>query len=656
MGAFSVVVVEPPGYPHSAAFAEVAQLLLHGLARLGHDAVLAAAPAPGRRPIVLGANLLPSYPLPLPPDAILYNLEQLDPGSPWITPELVAVLRRHAVWDYSARNAAQYAALGLPRPQVLPVGWTPELERIAPAAEDVDVLFYGSVNPRRRAILDALRARGLRVETLFGVYGAERDRWIARSKLVLNVHFYDARVFEVVRVSYLLGNRRCVVSERGADAAEEAEYEAGVVFAPYDALVDTCVRLAGDPAARERLAAAGQAVIRRRDEAAYLRAALDGVPARAPAPAAAPNAAVEAAPDPAPDAAPPPGSGQPGYYDWARPEVVEAARPAGKRVLDVGCAAGAMGAAMLAAGAAEVAGVEVVAGAAARARTRLTAVYQLDAEALPELPYPDGYFDVMTFADVLEHLRDPAAVLRHLRRWLADDGRIVCSIPNVRHASVLVPLLVEGRFDYADAGILDRTHLRFFTVDGMVKLLAAAGFAPDGPATKVTGPASPAVPRIAELVATLGGDARRFEEEARIVQVVVGARPTERRGVAAEGLLDPWRGSRPVKMLLTPDLGDASDAWARILGELVDGLGANERVTVGLALPLAELSDPPAALKAVADRSSVDLLVTEAPADPAGWERLLAGASVWVATSPRPELAALAARVGVEVQRASPAR
>jgi SAM-dependent methyltransferase len=649
VGAYSVVIVQPPGYPHSAAFAEVAELLLHGLRRLGHDAVVGAAPADGRRPIVLGSNLLPGHPLPLPPDAILYNLEQIDPGSAWITPALLDVFRRHEVWDYSAGNAARYAGLGLAAPRVVPLGWVPELERIAPAAEDVDVLFYGCLNPRRLAILDALRARGLRVESLFGVYGAERDAWIARAKLVLNVHFFEAKVFEIVRVSYLLGNRRCVVSERGADPAEEAGLEDGVAFAPYEALVETCVRLAGDPAERARIATAGQAAIRRRDETALLRAALAPPPPEAAPPRPAPAFA-------APPPPPPPPTGVPRYYEFARPEVVEAARPAGRRVLDVGCAAGAMGAAMLAAGATEVVGIEVVADAAARARGRLTAVYQLDLDRLPELPYPDGYFDVITFADVLEHLREPAAVLRHLRRWLADAGRIVCSIPNVRHESVLLPLLVEGRFDYVDAGILDRTHLRFFTVDGVVKLLASAGFAPDGPAGAVGGPASPAVAKVAALVAALGGDARRFEEEARVVQVIVGALPQERRGAAAEGLLDPWRGSRPVKLLFTPDLADASDRWTRVLPEVVDSLGASDRVTVGLALPLAVLSDPPAAVRAVAERARVDLLLTEAPGDAAGWERLLAGASVWIATSPRPELAALAARVGVEIQRAGPAR
>ncbi len=275
MGAYSIVIVQPPGYPHSAAFSEVAELLLHGLRRLGHDAVLGAAPSPGRRPIVLGSNLLPGHPIPLPADAILYNLEQIDPGSAWITPALVDLFRRHEVWDYSPRNAARYPALGLPAPRVVPLGWVPELERIAPLAEDVDVLFYGCQNARRLASLDALRARGLRVETLFGVYGAERDRWIARSKLVLNVHFFEAKVFEIVRVSYLLANGRCVVSERGSDPAEEAPFEDAVAFAPYEGLVDRCVELLARPDELRRRGERGREVMSARPVELALRRVLE---------------------------------------------------------------------------------------------------------------------------------------------------------------------------------------------------------------------------------------------------------------------------------------------------------------------------------------------------------------------------------------------
>lgn len=342
---FAVATVSPPGYAHCAAFREVAETLHHGLRALGHDSILTDDTVPrGRRPIVLGSNLLPSTRQRLSAEAILYNLEQLDPGSPWLVPELLDLFRTHEVWDYSDRNAAQYPSLGLPPPRVVPIGYVPHLTRIAPQEEDIDVLFYGSINGRRRRILDALRERGLRVEEAFGVYGVERDRLIARSRLVLNVHYYEAKVFEIVRVSYLLANRRCVVSERGVDDLDERLLARGVAFAAYDELVDACARLVADPPERARIAAEGFALVSARDEVPILRSALEG---RASSSGTRGSAAV----------VPPPS-----YYGHARPEIVALARPKGCRVLDVGCAAGAMGAAMQAAGAAEVVGIEITSG------------------------------------------------------------------------------------------------------------------------------------------------------------------------------------------------------------------------------------------------------------------------------------------------------
>jgi len=289
VAAFTIVVVQPPGYAHSAAFREVAESLVFALRRLGQDASIAPRPAAGSRSIVLGSNLLPGHPLELAPDSILYNLEQIEPGSSWLTPELLDLFRRYEVWDYSARNAARYPDLGLKAPRVVPVGYVPELTRIAPAQEDIDVLFYGSMNERRKSVLDQLAATGLRVHTAFGVYGAARDQLVARAKVVLNVHYYEAKVFEVVRVSYLLANGRCVVSERGSDLAEESEFEKAVAFAPYGDLVDTCVRLCRDEQARRQVASEGQRLFRQRDARLPLAAALAlPVPEDPPSPDAQP--------------------------------------------------------------------------------------------------------------------------------------------------------------------------------------------------------------------------------------------------------------------------------------------------------------------------------------------------------------------------------
>lgn len=272
---FAVSVVTPFGYPHSAAFDEVAQTLQHGLQALGHDAVLSSRlDNRRRRHIVLGANLLQKYPAPVPDDAVFYNLEQISPESVWFRAGLLDVLRTRPCWDYSHGNAAALAAAGARVAAVVPLGYAPALTRIAPADEDIDVLFYGSLNERRAVVLRELTRRGLRVKHLFGVYGAERDAWIARARIVLNMHYFDAKVFEAVRVTYLLANRRFVVSERGSDAAEEAAYEQALAFSAYETLADTCERCLADPALRRRTADAGFEFMRQRPIQALLAPAL----------------------------------------------------------------------------------------------------------------------------------------------------------------------------------------------------------------------------------------------------------------------------------------------------------------------------------------------------------------------------------------------
>lgn len=273
---FAVAVVSPPGYQHSEAFREVAQGLHHALLALGYDSVLTdRLDLDGRRTIVLGSNLLAAYRLAPPKDPILYNLEQVNDDPTWMTSELLDLFRRYPVWDYSQANIERLTARQhVPRLTHVPIGYVPELTRIAPATEDIDVLFYGSFNERRQAVIDDLRARGLRVEWLFGVYGTSRDAWIARSKIVLNIHFYESKVFEIVRASYLLANRRAVVSERGADPSQERDLESGIAFAEYDELADRCMDLVGDERARRELAERGYQAFSTRSQAAILHSAL----------------------------------------------------------------------------------------------------------------------------------------------------------------------------------------------------------------------------------------------------------------------------------------------------------------------------------------------------------------------------------------------
>jgi SAM-dependent methyltransferase len=345
------------------------------------------------------------------------------------------------------------------------------------------------------------------------------------------------------------------------------------------------------------------------------------------------------------------------YYRAERPEVAALIAPAGKRILDLGCAAGMMGAHLLARGAVEVVGVELHAGAARAARTALTAVYRLDLSALPALPYRDGHFDYIVCADVLEHLVDPEAVLRHFRRYLAPEGQVVVSLPNLRHESVVLPLLVDGLFEYRDAGILDRTHLRFFTLSGLGRLLSAAGLALAAPLRALSEPASPYLDRAAELVAALGGDAQRFRQESIVVQYLAVATHVLRpAGEAAETpATDPWAGSRPVRVLLAPNLEDPADRTEAVLSALVQGAlpaacAEADNVTFGIALPAAALAAIPPAIERAAAQGQGDLLLIEQPHEEDAWRRLLAGASLLVTTGTNELLLRRAASVGLDVE------
>jgi 2-polyprenyl-3-methyl-5-hydroxy-6-metoxy-1,4-benzoquinol methylase len=144
-----------------------------------------------------------------------------------------------------------------------------------------------------------------------------------------------------------------------------------------------------------------------------------------------------------------------------------------KLVLDVGCAAGDTAQALVARGC-TVSGVDIDAEAAEPARAVLDelVIADIDRNPLSE-HFKAESFDAIIFGDVLEHLVDPWAALRDAATLLRPEGRILASIPNVAHAAVRLALL-QGNWDYTDMGLLDRTHLRFFTLETVCELLESA--------------------------------------------------------------------------------------------------------------------------------------------------------------------------------------
>lgn len=164
------------------------------------------------------------------------------------------------------------------------------------------------------------------------------------------------------------------------------------------------------------------------------------------------------------------------YFSHARREILPLLPSHAPRALEVGCGAGHTLSLFKQQGLCDwTCGIEISPTVAAQASMRLDQVIQGNIEAM-ELPIEPGSIDLLLCLDVLEHLVDPWETLRRLAALLRPNGVLVASIPNVRYYRVLLPLMLGGRWDYQDSGILDRTHLRFFTRATAIELVKSAGF------------------------------------------------------------------------------------------------------------------------------------------------------------------------------------
>jgi len=162
-----------------------------------------------------------------------------------------------------------------------------------------------------------------------------------------------------------------------------------------------------------------------------------------------------------------------GYYRDARECLLPFVCEGPNRILDAGCGEGRTGAALKAAGkAGEVVGIERCEPIAEIARRHVDRVICADLESL-ELPFGPGRFDYIIFGDVLEHLVNPWGVVESLARHLRQGGHMIASVPNVRYWRVVFPLVLRGQWKYGPDGVLDDTHLRFFTRKAIAELFAS---------------------------------------------------------------------------------------------------------------------------------------------------------------------------------------
>lgn len=227
-------IVQPPGYVHALGFLDQARYFRHQFRRMGatvslaknrlrHDAVN----------LIFGAHLGFEASLRERYSCIFVNLEQLGQGGASVSPDYLKLLGHSAVVDYDRGNVTAYTEHVDDVP-IVPFLYAPYLDAAsAPSLEErpIDVLFVGSLNDRRRAMIERIEAQGVSVAMFDSpLYGDERDDFIRQAKCVFNAHFYPTSRFEQARVSHCLSLGTPVVSERGPLTDPHPAFEEAVFW------------------------------------------------------------------------------------------------------------------------------------------------------------------------------------------------------------------------------------------------------------------------------------------------------------------------------------------------------------------------------------------------------------------------------------------
>lgn len=388
-----------------------------------------------------------------------------------VSPELRLEMARHFDCVFLAQKAqvAEFRAAGLPHVYWLPLGCSPQLHAVPAPGRELDIAYVGSFNPeeggRRASLLN--RVRDHFPNSFIGrAWPEEMADVYARAKIVVNACYnndVNMRVFEAMASGALL-----ITDE--AEGLEDL-FEDGVHLVVYRSdgeLPGLIQQYLDDEEARERIAAAGQREVLSRHSYTHrvremfekaMQARDTGEVAETPE-QAKPELAHEVKHNT--------------YYEHVRRELFPFVPMKTRRLLDIGCGAGAVASTLKRERGLEfAAGVEIVEEAWRRARKVLDAAYNVNIEEAP-LPFEPGSFDCILCADVLEHLVEPEAALRKLAPLLTEEGVVVISLPNARYHDVLT-VLSHGLWTYVPEGIMDSTHLRWFTRRNIPAFLEAAG-------------------------------------------------------------------------------------------------------------------------------------------------------------------------------------
>ena len=268
---FNICIIKPKNYVHYLAFKEVSELLHFSFLKLNLRSSITFNnfdTNPRKKNIIFGAHLLNEELInSVPKNSIIFNTEQvgsLNLNKKWVSRIMQLAENGVELWDYSIFNLKYIYKFTKVEGKLFEIGYQDELNRIRLSkSPDIDVLFYGAINERRKHIIDKLVESKIKVKCLFGEYGEKRDKWIANSKLVLNMHMYDSKVFEIIRVFYLMTNSVPVVSEYDKNTKINYNYLNGFKASSYDELIKNIINLVGNKIARKELGNKGSSLIKK---------------------------------------------------------------------------------------------------------------------------------------------------------------------------------------------------------------------------------------------------------------------------------------------------------------------------------------------------------------------------------------------------------
>ena len=236
----NICIIKPNNYVHSLAYLEIAELLHYSVLELNKNSKISynfIDINPKVKNIIFGAHLLNDDMInSIPSNTIIFNTEQIESiNEIWKRRILLLASKGIIFWDYSNHNLDLLLTKLNVKGRLFEIGFQKNLQRIKMNDnKEVDVLFYGSLNNRREKIINSLLKNNVKVKCLFGVYGKDRDDWIGKSKIVLNLHYYESKIFEIVRIFYLLTNAIPIVSEVDENTKLNNNYLKGIKGSSYE--------------------------------------------------------------------------------------------------------------------------------------------------------------------------------------------------------------------------------------------------------------------------------------------------------------------------------------------------------------------------------------------------------------------------------------